>query len=145
MSPVGSRNDPFLNKNFFVEIDGILQAGFQEVSGLEAHTDVVEYRQGGNPFIAKYPGKTIYSNVVLKWGMTASKDLWDWYGEVRSGKVIKKRNLSIIMFDGKQSEIRRWNLYHAFPIRWKGPVFSAKDQDVAIESLEIAYEYFQLG
>ena len=36
----GTRVDPYRGFNFLVEIDGITQAGFQEVSGLDASTGV---------------------------------------------------------------------------------------------------------
>ena len=42
--PTGARIDPYMNFNFWVEIDGITQAGFQEFSGLDSTTDPVEYR-----------------------------------------------------------------------------------------------------
>ena len=40
----GSRTDPYGGYNFLVEIDGVTQAGFQEVSGLDASTDATDYR-----------------------------------------------------------------------------------------------------
>ena len=43
----GQRVDPFLSYNFLVELDGIARAAFSEVSGLDATTDPIEYREGG--------------------------------------------------------------------------------------------------
>ena len=43
----GERVDPFVNFNFKVELDGIIQAAFHEVSGLDSSIDVIEHREGG--------------------------------------------------------------------------------------------------
>ena len=42
----GERKDPYRNFRFRVEVEGIQQAGFSEVSGFDASIDVVEYREG---------------------------------------------------------------------------------------------------
>ena len=70
------RTDPYRNFNFLVEIDGVTQAGFSDVSGFGATTDPIEYREGGeNTTVRKLPGTTKYSNITLKWGLTDSKEL----------------------------------------------------------------------
>ena len=37
---------PFKKYNYKVEIDGITEASFSEVSGFDASVDVIEYRTG---------------------------------------------------------------------------------------------------
>lgn len=39
------RLDPFLSQMFLVEIDGIVVAGFSDVSGLQAETEFEEIRE----------------------------------------------------------------------------------------------------
>ena len=73
MAQTGQRVDPFRNFNFLVEIDGIAQASFTECSGLGSTTEVIENREGGdNTTVRKLPGKTSYSDITLKWGITGS-------------------------------------------------------------------------
>jgi phage tail-like protein len=75
--PTGTRTDPYRGYNFLVEIDGITQAGFQEVSGLDASTDAIEYREGNDPnHVRKLPGLNKYSAISLKRGITDSGELW---------------------------------------------------------------------
>ena len=94
--PTGARLDPYMNYNFLVEIDGVTQAGFQEVSGLDATTDPVEYREGGeNTTVCKLPGKTTYSDISLKWGLTDSDEMWKWREDVIKGRI-ERKNGSII-------------------------------------------------
>ena len=40
------RKDPFRGFNFRLEMSGVTEAGFRECSGLDASTDVAEYREG---------------------------------------------------------------------------------------------------
>jgi hypothetical protein len=54
---VGQRKDPYRNSRFLVEIDGIVQAGFSEVTIPDSSNDVVDYREGNDPpTTRKLPG-----------------------------------------------------------------------------------------
>ena len=44
-----TRTDPYRNFRFRVEIDGIDQGGFREVSIAESSQDPIEYREGTHP------------------------------------------------------------------------------------------------
>lgn|SRR5574338_782073 len=139
------RTDPYRNFNFLVEIDGITQAGFSDCSGFAANTDPIEYREGNeNPgtdpkTVRKLPGMTKYSNITLKWGLTDSKDLYEWYRDISKGKVVRK-NGSIVVMDLEGKEKVRWNFTNAWPTKWDGPDFTAKGNDIAVQTLELACE-----
>lgn len=138
--PTGTRVDPYRNFNFLVEIDGISQARFSECSGFGASNDPIEYREGGeNTTVRKLPGMTKYPNIVLKWGLTDSLDLYNWWKNIMKGKV-DRRNGSIILLDTEGNEKVRWNFFNAWPTKWDGPDFNAKGNEVAIETLELAVE-----
>jgi phage tail-like protein len=137
---LAQRKDPFLNFNFIVELDGITQAGFAEASGFGSTTEPIEVNEGGlNVASHKFVGRTKQNNITLKWGLTDSTELYDWYRDVVNGKIQRKTG-SIIMLDLQGNEKIRWNFYNAWPTKWDGPDFSAKGNDVAIETLEIAHE-----
>jgi phage tail-like protein len=127
---------------FKVEIDGITQARFQEVGGVDATTDVIEYREGGdNLGTRKLPGQTKHSNLSLKRGFTDDAQLWTWYEDVMTGRTEKiRKNISVIQLNMAGQEVFRWNLFQAFPVKYTVPALNAKGNDLAIESLEIAYE-----
>jgi phage tail-like protein len=134
------RVDPYRNFNFLVEIGGITQAGFSDCTGFGSSTDPIEYREGGeNTTVRKLPGMTKHTNITLKWGLTDSTELYEWYREIVSGKV-DRRNGSIVVLDLEGKEKLRWNFFQGWPTKWDGPDFSAKGTDVAIETLEIAHE-----
>ncbi|MFF8942177.1 phage tail protein [Streptomyces sp. NPDC014864] len=141
MAQTGQRVDPFRNFNFLVELDGIAQASFRECSGLGSATDVIENREGGdNTTVRKLPGRTSYSDITLKWGITPSRELWDWRQQVVDGNVVR-RNGSIVVYDlSNHTEVARWNFVSAWPARWEGASFSAKGADVAVDTLVLAHE-----
>ena len=85
--PDGTRNDPYGQFNFVVEIDGLTVAGFSEVSGLTTDTNLIEYREGNEQqgTVRKLPGLMKYNNIVLKRGCTKDTALWDWRKKVIDG------------------------------------------------------------
>lgn len=127
---------------FAVEIDGITHAGFQECSAIEAKTDVYEYKEGGlNGYTHKLPGQTTYSNVTLKYGVTDSSAIWDWYSRIinKKDKTADKRQVSIVQYDSTHKEVLRWNLADAFPVKWTGPTFDTTNSNVDVATLELAF------
>ena len=118
-----------------VEIEGIKQAGFTDCTGFGSTTEPTEINEGGlNEFSRKLPGRTKRNNITLKWGMTDSRVLYDWYRGVVRGEIIRLDG-SIVVFDLQGAEVARWNFYHAWPTKWEGPAFSAKGNEAAIETL----------
>ena len=136
----GQRVDPYRNFGFLVEIDGITQAGFSDCSGFGSSTDPIEYREGGeNKSVRKLPGMTKHNNITLKWGLTDSMELYNWYRDVTNGRI-ERRNGSIIVLDLEGNEKVRWNFFEGWPTKYDAADFTAKGNDVAIETLEIVVE-----
>jgi phage tail-like protein len=138
--PTGQVPDPNGNFNFLVEIDGIARAAFQQCTGFDSAIDVIEHREGGqNTTVRKLPGLTKYSNIVLKWGMSDDRDLYDWHRQAITGDIVRK-NGSIVLLNRRGEEVARWNFFRAWPSKYDGPDMNAEGNDVAIESLELAHE-----
>ena len=135
-----ARQDPYRNFRFLVEIGGITQAGFNDCSGFGSSTDPIEYREGGDPsYTRKLSGQTKFNNVVLKWGITDNRELFDWYTQIIKGQVVPK-NGSVVLQDTEGTEKIRWNFFDAWPTKYSAPELTAKGNDVAIETLELAVE-----
>jgi phage tail-like protein len=144
MPPKNTR-DPYCRFNFLLEIDGVTKAGFSEVSGLTTETTVIEYREGNEQATTrKIPGLTKYSNIVLKRGITKDPSLWKWRKKVIEG-VTERTSGSIILLDESRQEVARWIFREAWPCKWEGPVLNAQSSEVAIETLELAHEGFDLA
>jgi phage tail-like protein len=136
----GDRNDPYSSFNFILELDGADSAGFSECGGLTTETDIVEYRDGNEDItVRKLPGLKKFTNITLKRGFTQSKELWDWRKTVMDGKAERKGG-AIVLLDEAREEALRWTFREGWLNKWEGPAFNAKNNEVAIESLEIAIE-----
>jgi phage tail-like protein len=137
--------DSYPNCRFYVEIGGMAQAVFTEVSGLQLEMEVMEYQEGGvNDFVHRLPGRTKSGNLTLKRGMTSSNEFFKWYAELAQGKFTAK-NISLVMYDVTGAKLAHWNLIKAYPVKWIGPQFSAHDAAVAVETLELAHAGLELG
>ncbi|MFI6985603.1 phage tail protein [Embleya sp. NPDC050154] len=136
----GDIQDPFVNFNFKVELDGIIRVGFHEVSGLDATVDVVEHREGGwNITPYKFPGQAKYANIVLKWGMTIDTELYEWHQQIVEGDILR-RNGAVLLLDRRGVVTSRWNFVRAWPTKYTAPALTAEADDIAIETLELVHE-----
>lgn len=137
---MAGRQDPYKNFRFLVEIDGIVQAGFSDCSGFGSNVEVVEYREGGDAnYVRKLPGKSSYPDITLKWGITDSRDLYDWHAGALEG-FVQRRNGSVVLLNDTGEEKVRWNFFGAWPSKYDGPDFSAKGNDVAVDTLTLSCE-----
>jgi phage tail-like protein len=134
------RNDPLRNFRFRLEIGGINQAHFSEVTGFDTSTDQIDYREGDDPtHVRKLPGLTKYGNVTLKRGITDSIDLYNWYRDVVAGQV-RRETVAIIVMDEVGNDKARFQITEAWPCKYDPMDLNAKGNDVSIETLELANE-----
>jgi phage tail-like protein len=139
---VAIRKDPLRNSRFIVEIDGISQAGFREVTIPDTSTDPIEYREGNEATtVRKIPGLNKYSNIVLKYGITDSMELFNWYKDIVDGKIKSARkNISILYLDEEGNEATRWTFVQAWIFKYTPGSANATANEIAIETMEIAHE-----
>ncbi len=144
MTPAGGRYDPYRKFNFLVEIDGIATAGFLVVEGVETLTDVIHYREGNEvAALRKLPGLHKYTNITLKRGVTANRELWEWRKTVLDGRT-ERKNGSIVVLDESRQQVMRVNFLNAWPCRWKVGALDAMESEVLIEELELVVEGLEL-
>ena len=141
-----ARVDPLPKYMFLVEIEGIARAGFMTVSGLEEESEVRSYREGGdNSTVRKLAGLNSYSPIVLEMGSTFDTALWDWRQKVkREGAQGNRKSISVIQQDEARQEVKRWQVYEAWPSKFTAPEFDASSSDTAVESIEIQHEGLDL-
>ena len=139
-----ARQDPYRNFNFIVEIDGIVAAAFSEVTMPAASADVIEYREGGEPnVVRKLPGRVHFGNLVLRRGISASDELYNWWKTVLDGQT-SRRNIAVILLDEARNPVKRWIFRHAWPARYQPSSLDARGREVVIETLEIVHEGMEL-
>jgi phage tail-like protein len=115
---------------------------FQEVAGLSAEAQVIEYR-GGNSHVystVKMPGIQKFSNVTLKKGIfKGDKNLWDKYNLIKMN-TCKRSSVVISLLDESQGVSMSWKLTNAFPVKMSVTDMKADGNEIAIESMEFAHE-----
>ena len=147
---------PLTKMNFLVTVDKIEgTAAFSEVSGVEATVDVIEFRQGNSASLApvKIPGLVKHGNVTLKFGYTSSSTFKDWIKECVSETrgEMPRSQVQIEMIDingGAPQQIvekstlggKVWLLTNEWVTKYTAPDLNATASEVAIESVELAYE-----
>lgn len=144
---------PFSAFNFKIEInvdgepDSLCSAAFSECSGLEMTMEPKLIREGGNnnqPI--RLIGPVSYGQLTLKRGMTSSFDLWDWFERVVApGGGNVRANCVVVMMapDGKTEQVC-FELTNCLPIKMSAPSLNAKDGQLAIEEIQVAYEMLRL-
>ncbi|HUP32194.1 MAG TPA: phage tail protein, partial [Gaiellaceae bacterium] len=130
---------------FVVELGGEEVGGFSEVDLPSGEIEVIEYREGSDKSSAarKLPGLAKYGNVALKRGITGRTELFDWWKSVRDGSPAR-RNVSITLLDEARNPVQRWVLRDAWPAKLDHGRLEGLGNEVAIETLELAHEGFEL-
>jgi phage tail-like protein len=132
---------PLPKFHFQVDWDGT-EIGFTEISGLEVETEVIEYREGNNKEYSKLkmPGLKNYGNITMQRGTFKSdNEFYDWFNTIKMNTV-ERRNITISLLDEEHNPVVVWKVKNAWPAKIESTDLNAGDNEVAIESLEIAHE-----
>lgn len=139
-----ARQDPLRNFRFRLEIDGIQQAGFSEVTVADTTTDAIDYREGNEPaHVRKLSGLTKYANITLKWGVTDSMELYQWHADLvakGSSDAKSRKQVAVIVLDETGADKARFTVANAWPVKYTPGALTGKGNDVMIETLEFANE-----
>jgi phage tail-like protein len=141
-----ARVDPYRTFNFKLQIQGVTEGHFTECSPLSARVEAIPYREGGDVrLVRQLAGPVEYEPVTLRYGLTASSELWNWFQESVSG-MPRRQNVSVLLLgpDGV-AEVLRWDLESAWPSAWRGAPLDARGREVAIESLTLVFETLTRG
>jgi phage tail-like protein len=137
-----AQKNPYKNYRFLLEIDGLVQAGFKEVTIPDSSQDPIEYREGNEqPTVRKIPGLIKYGNISLKVGLTDSMELYEWRKLVEDGNTDEYyKNMAIILIDEQGESKSRWEFSNAWPTKYDAPDLNATDNNIAIEAIDIAHD-----
>ncbi|MFN6251911.1 MAG: phage tail protein [Acetobacteraceae bacterium] len=128
---------------FYFSVTGIPGTPvFQEVTGLETEVQVIEYRAGNNKVFApiKMPGLAKVGNVTMKKGIFVTDNLlWTWFSSI-SMNTIARSTIVVNLLDQTGKPQYKWTLNNAFPVKLTGTDLKSDGNEVAVESIEVAYE-----
>jgi phage tail-like protein len=120
-------------------------AGFSEVTGLDSTIEMHDYKEGGrNAFVHKFATRASFGNITFKRGVAVRPDLWQWYDRVRRGSFGARRSILIAHLDENGNGALLWFVSRGLPAKYSGPGWNASQNNVAIESIEVAHEGLEL-
>jgi phage tail-like protein len=123
---------------------------FQDVSGLSFEIETEALKEGGeNRFEYKLPKRAKYPNLVLKRGLLTNKAITDWINSAMNTFFtvviydFKPADIMITLLDEADQPVAIWNVVQAYPLKWSVSEFKATENSIVVESIELAYQYFE--
>ena len=121
---------------------------FQEVSGISSEMETEGYIEGGeNRFAHHLPKSVKHTRLVLKRGIAGmDSPLVSWCRDVLEGgfiKPIEAMTIEVRLMDEAGEPVRAWSFVNAFPVSWEVEGFHSTKNEVAIEKIELSYNYFE--
>ena len=139
---------PPVGFHFKVEVEGLSADGdtrFSEVGGLNVELTAEEVPEGGeNRFVQKFPTRSKYSELVLKRGLAVNSDLADWCRTCIESLEIQPKNLTVSLLNEKHEPVLSWYVAKAYPTKWTVSDLNASSNSIAIESIQLFYQYFKV-
>jgi phage tail-like protein len=116
---------------------------FQEVSGLETETQIIEYRTGDSKQFSttKMPGIAKIENIMLKKGVfVKDNNFTTWLSSTMQMSTIIRKTIIIKLLDQTGKPTMTWTLQKAWPVKFQITDLESDGNEVAVETIEIAYE-----
>jgi|TARA_B100000579_G_C22037269_1_gene490990 phage tail-like protein len=141
----GAEQDQFwpMPKFYFsVDIGDFTDLPFQEVSGLDVETEVIEYRHGNSPSHStiKMPGMMKFADITLKKGVFADdNDFYDWISTI-SLNTYERLTVVIRLLDETATPRMTWTLTNAFPKQITPTDMNSQASEAAIETMVLTHE-----
>lgn len=142
--------------HFKVEFQGVsgmdndAEQRFQDVSGLSFEMETETLAEGGeNRFEYKLPKRIRYPNLILKRGLLTDSALIKWINNAMSTFFtvavydFKPADILISLLDESQEPVAVWQVIQAYPVKWNVSNFNSNENAIAIETIELAYQYFE--
>lgn len=142
------RDRPYTGMNFLVDLgtgeDGA-QGGVSEVTFPDARLQLNEYRNGNDKTLeaTKLSTLTHYGHLVLRRGVTGSLAWYQWWDEARNGGDAR-RSISVTLLDEQGNPVMRWRFLGARPAAYQTSSMDALLAETLFETLEIAFDRFEL-
>jgi phage tail-like protein len=148
--PQQTERYPYPAYNFKVSVTNVdtgdtVSGSFSEASGLTVDVQPIEYRDGtDDTTVRKVRGLRKISNITLKRGISGHVGFWNWVLAGISGDVQRQQGY-IALLNEDRAEVMRWNFNQAWPTKYTGPSLNAKNNEIAMETLELAVEDLRIA
>src|SRR5271157_1138550 len=123
------RFDPYKNFKFRVKWDGKYVAGVSKVGMLKRTTEVVKFREGGDPSTSrKSPGRTEYDSITLERGVTQDTEFESWADKVWSlgaglGSEVSlkdfRKDIILDIFNEAGQKVLSYKIFRCWPSEYQ--------------------------
>ncbi|WP_163411037.1 phage tail protein [Flavobacterium ajazii] len=134
---------------FTLSFSGV-DAAFKEVSGISKELSVEEIVCGGeNRFKYRLPTVSTSQNLVLKRAVVpVGSQLVNWCSScIDQGlaNTIQPQNVILSLLNANGIVCMQWTFNNAYPVKYAVSDLNSQESNIAIESIELAYTYFDIS
>jgi phage tail-like protein len=117
---------------------------FQRVSGIATTVETYSLEEGGqNLYTQRFPKQVQHENLVLERGVVVGSPLVIEFNAAMSLFKFSASNVLVSLLDQSGIPIASWLFMKAYPVKWSVSDLDANANEVAVESMELAYQRMQ--
>ncbi len=125
-------------------------AAFQEVSGISKEMAVEEVVCGGeNRYKYRLPTVSSSQNLVLKRALvTKASSLSKWCEDTMVGglaEAVTTKDVTVSLLNAKGEVCSHWTFHGAYPVKYLVSDLKSQENEIVIETMELAYTYFEIN
>ena len=146
-----NRFDPYKNFKFRIKWDGRYVAGISKVGALKRSTEMIEFREGGDPSTSrKLPGRTKYEAITLERGVTHDLEFEAWANKMwnfgggpgtESSLADFRKDVILDFFNEAGQKVISYKIYRCWVSEYQSlPDLDANANAVAIQTLKLENE-----
>ena len=85
------------------------------------------------------------AELILKRGYASDNEFFNWCVKSFNRSQVERRNVTVTLIaQGTRTNVFAWTFVGAYPVKWSGPSFKAGENNIAIETLELAHQGMQI-
>lgn len=143
------RFDPYRNFKFKIKWDGQYVAGLSKCGALKKTTEVVDWREGGDPSTSRrLPGKTSFEAITLEAGVTHDTAFEQWanlannfQGDAAMSLKNFRKDITIDVFNLQGEKILSYNVFRCWVSEYQAlPELDASANAVMIQTIKLENE-----
>jgi phage tail-like protein len=146
-----NRYDPYKTYRFLIYFGSSTApvAAVSKISALKRSSDVIEYKEGGNPIILKGLGRTKYEPITLERGVTQDLDFANWAnmaqvldkGAPTTSLANLRQEVRIDLLNEEGEAVWRFMVHRAWVSEYQAlPDLDAGANAIAIEHIKLENE-----
>jgi phage tail-like protein len=143
------RYDPYRSFKFKIMIDNVYVAGLSKCSALKKTTEMVEWREGGDPSTThKLPGKTKYDAITLTAGGSHDPTFEAWatlvnnfQGDAATSLKKFRKDIKIEVYNEASQPVLAYNVFRCWVSEYQAlPELDASANAVMIQTIKLENE-----